>query len=440
MSRVAVLCLCATLALACDRKEPPPTPSPQPAPGTDQITGNEPLGWDQLAATATELATFHYLIYVDGAAGTELQGVTCASTPGSLGFPCSARLPTMSPGAHALSISSFVDAGARLESDRSPAINVIVVAQVPASTPADQTSITTVDGVSLRADVVASGLEDPTDLAIIPDGRILIAERAGRIRVFSEGRLLNTPALTLDDVVVSDRGGLLAVATHPQFDRTPLVYTVYTARSGFRLARFRAVGGRLGERAILLDGLAPASSSPAASLRFGPDEKLYVGLDDGGDPDRAGDLGSFNGKVLRLNVDGTTPVDQPRGTPVFASDVSQPRGVGWDTSGALWIVESEILRAPAARKYLLPSGTAASDLAFYRADRVPAFRGNLLIAAGEGRALLRLRLDPSEPTRIVSAERLLQDRFDGIFAVAVSRDGVIYVCSGDALIRLTPYE
>ena len=137
MLRVAVLCLCATLALACDRKEPPPTPSPQPAPGTDQITGNERLGWDQVAATATELATFHYLIYVDGAASIELPGVTCASPPGPLGFLCSARLPTMSPGAHTLALSSFIDAGARLESDRSLPLNVILVADMPASASSD---------------------------------------------------------------------------------------------------------------------------------------------------------------------------------------------------------------------------------------------------------------------------------------------------------------
>lgn len=449
MTRIAVFCACAAIVSGCDRKSPPPPPSPEPSPGTEQITGNERLGWDQLAATAAELATFRYLIYVDASAGTEVQDVSCASTPGAAGFACSGRLPAMTAGAHTLALSAFIEAGTRLESARSSSLSVIVVGQAPASSRPGQTTVTTADGVQLRAVVATKGLDEPTDLAFTADGRIFIAERAGRVRAFHDGRLLSVPAVTLGEARAADRQELLAIALAPDFERTGFAYVVYAAEAGFRLARFRAVGDRLSERVTLIDNLAPLSRQPAASLRFGPDAKLYVGLDDGDAADAAGDLGSHSGKVLRLNADGTTPTDQAGGTPVFALNVNRPRGLDWDSSGTLWIVETGRLHAivaetreprrgsPAAR-YSLPQGTGASALGFYHAALIPAFRGDLLIAAGDSRSILRLRLDAADPTKVVSAERLLLDAFGPIRAIGVGPDGAIYFCTADALVRLAP--
>ena len=435
---------------ACD--DPPPAPDPQPAPGVEQITGNERLGWDQRAATAAELSTFRYLIYVDDT-GTEPPDVSCADSAGANGFACSARLPAMSAGPHTLALSAFIDDGGRLESPRSAPLNVLVVGPAVGNGAAGQ--VTTLDGVRLRAEVVAGGLVDPTDLAFAPDGRIFIAERAGRILVFRDGRLQPSPAATLPDVRDAGGGGLLAIAVDPAFSRTRFLFAVYTAASGFRLARFRAVADTLGDRAIVIDAIESSPSAPAASLRFGPDAKLYLGVDDGGEPSRAGDLGSFSGKVLRLNPDGSTPIDQASGSPVYAMDVNAPRGIAWDAGGGtLWIVEqgapdrlqAVVSAAPDRRRgttiarYALPAGTGPSGLAFYGGDRLPSFRGNLLVAADGGRSILRLRFDPANPHRIVATERLLRDMLARIRAIGVSPDGTLYLCAGDALVRLAPEE
>ena len=190
--------------------------------------------------------------------------------------------------------------------------------------------------------------------------RIFIAERAGRIRVFRDGRL-QPAALEIDDVVASGRRGLLALALDPDFERTGHVFAAYTADSGFRLVRYRASGDTLGESATLLDGVDSTLATPSATLRFGPDGKLYLGLDDSGDPSRPGDLGSFNGKVLRLNPDGTTPSDQAAGTPVYALNVNEPRGLEWD-GPTLWVAESLRLQGLADAAATARRATAMVEL------------------------------------------------------------------------------
>src|SRR5439155_1638028 len=106
------------------------------------------------------------------------------------------------------------------------------------------------------------------------------------------------------------------------------------------LARFREAHDTLADRVVLLEKI-PASSRPAASMRFGQDGKLYVALDDGGEPANAGDLASFSGKILRMNADATTPDDQAGATPVLSYQLRSPRGFDWQPgSETIWIVDT----------------------------------------------------------------------------------------------------
>ena len=436
---------------------PPPDPGATVPAGTERITGSERLGWSQEAGSVEELATFHYLIYVEDAAN-EAQGVTCTTDAGPAGFSCTAGLPSMTAGQHVLMLSTYIEVGGtRLESPRSTPINVLLVIQtstasadVGAAGAHRAATITTLDGVQLRSEVVVEGLDDPTDLAFGPDGGIFIAERAGRVRVVRGGRLVARPALALPDVSTSGRQGLLALAVDPDYALNRFVYLVYATTSGFQLARVRAVGDSLGDRAVLMDAI-PASPRPSAALRFGPDARLYLGLDDAGDPRRPGDLGSFNGKLLRLNSDATTPRDQPRASPVYLGGLSAPRAVDWSANGAtMWVLDvgggsGGVLQAAQAAasgaivsRYNLPAGTGASALAVYRGDLIRAFRGNVLVAADQDRSLLRLAIADEDPTRVVSTERLLGGSLDGVRALGVGPDGAIYFCTARALVKLSP--
>jgi glucose/arabinose dehydrogenase len=279
------------------------------------------------------------------------------------------------------------------------------------------------------------------------------------VLLFRDGRLRSEPAVTLTDLDAEGSRGLLAIALDPQFARNGYVYLVYTSANGFRLARFRAVGDTLGDRAILLDGIPAAAVRPAASLRFGPDAHLYLGLDDAGDIRASGDLGSFNGKMLRLNADATTPADQAGASPIHAANVSSPRGFDWDRSGAtMWIADAggqagqlQVVvsagdslrgrRGETIARYSLPDGAIGSGVAFYRGDRLPSFTGNLLVAieeAGGESAILRLIFDRADPQTIVGTERLLRGSIDGARAIGVDPSGTIYFCTRSSLFALGP--
>jgi glucose/arabinose dehydrogenase len=462
--RVLALAIAAALVSVCRKNQPPPQ---TPQPSGEQITGRERIGWTQPATDATDLADFKYAIYIDGARST-LGNASCSPTPSPAGFDCSAPLPTMAPGAHVLELAAYTGDGGSLESSRSAPLNVIVspataAAIRPAGDPnPTELSFSTADGVRLHVAVLTEDLDEPTDLAAAPDGRLFVAERAGRIRVFHDGALHPSVVPPLADVTASGRNGLLALAIDPRFDSTHFVYSIYTTtgRGGaptFAVARFREAHDTIADRAVLLDNVPASSSRPSASLRFGADGKLYVAFDDGGHPVDAGDLASFNGKVLRMNGDGTTPDDQAGATPVWSLEYRSPRGFDWQpASGSLWIVDgtangaAELTaaaatgtsrrRAATLTTYLLPSLPGASAAAFYRGNAIPAFQGDLFIASEEGRHLLRVRFDPHNATRVAAAERLLQDAFGGLRAVAVDRGGALYVCTSHSLAKIAPAE
>ncbi len=125
----AIASAVALLAAACSKSSPPP-PEVTPPAGSETINGTERLGWTQRAADAVELASVRYAIYVDGVR-SELAGASCAAAAAAAdGFACSARLPALTAGAHTLELASFVTDGSLLESARSAALRVTVVAQV----------------------------------------------------------------------------------------------------------------------------------------------------------------------------------------------------------------------------------------------------------------------------------------------------------------------
>jgi len=451
-----ILLASALLIAGCDSPQPtpPPTPDPGPTPpaGAERITGSERLGWSQQAGSGEDLATFRYLIYVDSAA-SDAQDVSCSVTAGPAGFACTARMPSMSSGLHALTLSSYIDSGgSRLESPRSPAVSVFLVAQTTAgaSTALEDTRaagpLTTTDGVRLVSEVVADGLDDARDLALLPDGRILVAEHDGRIRVVQGHRLLAPPAAVLTDIDVS-RGGLLSIAVDLEDGQTRHVYALYTTSRGFRLARFRLVRDTLRDRAILLDEIPSEPAGASGFVRIGPDRRMFVGLDDGGESRRSGDLGSFNGKVLRLNTDATTPRDQPSGSPVYAADLISPRAAAWTTNGTLWVIDGlkgssgtvqVATRQADVSRYRMPDGSNPSAIGAYQADRPAALRGNVFVAvSGEG-TILRLVPSADDPRRIASTERLRDESFDGVTAIAIAPDGAIYLCASRRLLKVQP--
>jgi aldose sugar dehydrogenase len=324
------------------------------------------------------------------------------------------------------------------------------------------------DGTRFAVRVVATGLEIPWSLAFAPDGRLFVTERPGRVRILENGQLLPAPALTLDGLYTQDESGVLGLALHPGFATNGLVYVVYTAqgRGGpvARLVRYREVANTLGEPAVLLDDVPAANIHNGSRVRFGPDGALYVTFGDVARPSVAQDVASLNGKVLRLNDDGTTPRSNPFGSPVWSWGHRNPQGLDWHPgTGDLFETEhgqvgnDEINVIEAGRNYGWPviegsatrpdmqapltffsPAVAPSGASFYRGSAFPSFRNHLFVATLRGQALLRVRLDAANPRRVAGIERLLGGRYGRLRDVVSGPDGYLYVCTSNRDGRATP--
>lgn len=161
---------------------------------------------------------------------------------------------------------------------------------------------------------IAQGL-DPTTMAITPDGRVLIAEKNGRISVVENGELLPGSFLEIEVDNFNERG-LSGLVLDPNFELNNHYYVFYTVPGGNynRISRFTANGNyTLPDSEDVLMELAPLSGTihNGGAMCFGPDGKLYIAVGDGADPENGQDLNTTLGKILRINPDGSIPQDNP---------------------------------------------------------------------------------------------------------------------------------
>jgi glucose/arabinose dehydrogenase len=332
-------------------------------------------------------------------------------------------------------------------------------APAPTTPPGDV--FTTSDGVRFAVEPVVTNLDIPWSMAFAPDGRLFVTERAGRVRIIDLATRGSELALTLDDVYTVGEAGLLGVALDPQFAQTRFVYLYYSARTSSgggsnRVVRYREAGSRLGERAVLLDGIPGSTIHDGGRIRFGPDGLLYFSAGDAANTGFAQDLASTAGKILRINRDGTTPRDNPFGSPVYSYGHRNPQGFDWHpATGDLWATEhgnvgnDEINVIDAGANYgwprieaaqtmagmrtpitFYPAAIAPSGASFYRGDRFPRFVNNLFVGTLRGTHLRRLVLDAAT-RQISSQEALLNGRFGRIRDVITGPDGNLYFCTNN---------
>ena len=206
-------------------------------------------------------------------------------------------------------------------------------------------TVATADGLRLRIDRIADGLVRPTDIAFLPDGRVFVAEEAGQVRVLMPDgqtpRRARTVAAPRPDP--TRHGSLRSPSTRASHGHTSCMRSprrrLATARL-FTLTRFREASNALVDPVVLRDDI-PASTDPggvtARQRRRDGARRRSMTEAIRGIP---GDLASPNGKILRLNPDGTTPDDQAGFNPMYASDVHSPRGFDWAPgSTLLWIAD-----------------------------------------------------------------------------------------------------
>ena len=341
---------------------------------------------------------------------------------------------------------------------------------------------------SFRLVSVAKGLDHPWSLAFLPDGRMLVTERRGRLRLVENGKVARKAVAGLPGNITADgQGGLLDIALHPSFATNKLVYLSYAGRSGGRLGTevVRAVFAedRLIESAVIFRALPKSGGGRhfGSRLLVSNDGFLYITLGDRAERYSAQDLGDHRGSVIRIRADGSVPSDNPFATKaaarreIFTYGNRNVQGLALQpTSGLIWMHEhgprggDEINIVKAGANYGWPlvsyginydgstisnrptrpgieppihswvPSIAPSGMAFYSGDKFPNWRGHLFVGALKDRMLVRLKVDGR---RIIHEERLLRRTIGRIRDVRQGPDGFIYLLSDSSnggIYRLEP--
>jgi glucose/arabinose dehydrogenase len=339
-----------------------------------------------------------------------------------------------------------------------------------------------------RMVTLTSELEHPWGLAFLPDGRMLVTERPGRLRVVEPDGRLSRPLGGVPEVAARGQGGLLDVALAPDFAQSRMVYLSYAEPGGGGTAGTAVARGRLGDAAIesvqVVFRQEPKLRGGAhfgSRLVFTPDGFLFITTGERGQREMSQDLSRHQGKVIRLRPDGSVPPDNPFvGRPdarpeIWSYGHRNIQGAGLHpVTEALWTVEhgamgGDELNIPRpGRNYGWPvitygldySGArigvgtaregmeqpvyywdpsiAPSGLMFYTGDRFPDWRGNLFVGALNFQLLARLELDGD---KVVSEERLLVGFRQRIRDVVQGPDGLIYLLTDEdrgRIVRLEP--
>jgi len=183
------------------------------------------------------------------------------------------------------------------------------------------------------------GLSFPASFRFAPDGRIFFTEKnTGNIRIIQNGTLVPSPFASLTVATDGLEQGLLGIALSPSFQSDGFVYVYYTDWNGTtyhgRMARFTAIGNSGTGQVNIFDVIDPTPSSTnhdGGYLRFGPDGKLYVQVEEFADPNQSQNSSSLAGKILRMDPDGTLPADNPfPNSLVYALGIRNGFGMDFD--------------------------------------------------------------------------------------------------------------
>lgn len=343
---------------------------------------------------------------------------------------------------------------------------------------------------ALRAVPVVEGLDNPWAVAFLPDGRMLITEKAGQLRVAERDGRLSAPLSGLPAVSAGGQCGLLDVVLDPAFASNQRIFFTFAepgdSGNSTAVGRARLVGQQLQDVRTIFSQRPKVNSRNHCGSRivFDRSGHLLVGLGDRfSGKDEAQNPANHIGKVVRITVDGLAPADNPwvgrSGTApeVFSLGHRNIQGAALHPdTGELWAAEhgpqggDEVNRVQAGRNYgwplvtygrnyglgtrigeagpkpgfeqplrhWVPTSVAPSGLVFVTSDRYPGWKGSLLMGTLRGQALIRLTLDGD---RVVDEERLLEDLGQRWRDVRQGPDGWIYVLTDGKpaqLLRLQP--
>ena len=370
----------------------------------------------------------------------------------------------------------------------------------PVYVPDPDGQVVTSQKQALRIEIVARNLETPWGLAFLPDGRLLITERPGRLRIVDKGKLLPDAVKGTPKVWEKQDGGLLDVEVHPEYAKNGWIYLSYAETLADYVAPSTAPGtpapdppsmtvivrGRINRNNEWVDEQllfrAPKEIYNTSNAHYGSrfifdrQNRLFFSLGEKQQIMDSQDLSRATGKIHRINDDGTVPKDNPYvNTPnalptIWSYGHRNPQGLAWDpVTGQLWesehgptggdeiniiepkknygwgVISMGLQNGITKRtepgmeqpiRYWTPAA-APSGITFYTGTRYPAWKNNLFIGCLAGQQLKRLEIDNGRVTH----EEPVFNQFGRVKDVVQGPDGLLYVTlqlPGQVLSQSTP--
>ena len=315
----------------------------------------------------------------------------------------------------------------------------------------------------LQTEIIKENLSHVWEILYGPDKHLWFTERSGKISRLDLETHEVKPLLQIADVQAKGEGGLLGMVIHPDFSAQPYVYVVYNYSSGEykeKVVRYTYSNETLSSPQIIMDNIPAANIHNGSRLLITPDNKLLVTIGDASNANRAQDKGSLSGKILRLNLDGSVPSDNPFenspvwtyghrnaqglvqvGQKVFSSEhgpnsddevniIEKGKNYGWpnvkgfcDESGEQEFCSQNDIREPL--KAYTPT-IATCGLAYYNHDEIPQWKNSLLMVTLKDQTLRQLKLS-SDQTSILSESEFYRSEFGRLRSICISPDGQVFI-------------
>jgi glucose/arabinose dehydrogenase len=325
--------------------------------------------------------------------------------------------------------------------------------------------------------VLTEKLSQPWEILWGPDNFIWMTERTGRISRVDPATGGVTPLIVEEEVTSRGEGGLLGMALHPHFDTDPYVFVSYNYESGNaykeKVVRYTYANNSLTDKVTIIDDIEASNIHNGSRLLMSSDLKLFITTGDASNTSLSQNINSKNGKVLRLNLDGSVPSDNPiNNNPLWSSGHRNAQGLvfvndklfssehGPDTDDEINVIEK-------GGNYGWPQvrGTCDDDeqnfcaehnihqpliawtptiatcgLDYYNSDVIPEWKNSLLLCTLKGSALYQLQLD-SNAESIISTSQFFASKFGRLRDVCISPEGKVYICTSngnnDVIIEIT---
>jgi glucose/arabinose dehydrogenase len=373
-------------------------------------------------------------------------------------------------------------------------IKVIIIGLTLLSLNTYSADVKVFDSASIpyQSEVVFEDLNNPWAVVSSPDGDLYITEKKGQIKVVRNRSLKFQLKGIPSDLTVCGQGGLLDLAFHPDFKNNSFIYLSYITKTNVkptggvntRISRFKLVNRVLtNEKVLVQGGFGNDCAHFGSRITFGKNGKIYASIGERHNKEKAQNLKYLNGKIIRINDDGSIPSDNPFSSKpnakkqIYSLGHRNPQGIATHPDSGLIVISEhgptfydannpktgasvgdadEINIIKSGHNYGWPTifgkltkvgftsplreytpGPAPSGVAFYTGDQFPSWKNDLFVSSLKGRSLLRIKVSIDE--KIIEEETLIASAYGRIRDVTTGADGFIYVISDNGkLIKLSP--